>query len=95
MELTVEEEPGGGVSVEAVGAVVRSTFADVAAVQPGAGAVHVATGALLMAVVVADRANEGGRVAPAEVDVPPPWLVTNPPLVDPVIWLLDTAYQDG
>jgi hypothetical protein len=95
MELTVEEEPERGVSLEAIGAAVRSTFADVAAVRPGAGAVKVATGALLMAVVVAHRANEGGRVAPAEVDVPPPWRVTDPPLVDPVIWLLATAYQDG
>jgi hypothetical protein len=56
------------------------------------------TGALVMAVTVADdpdAAERGGRdvVDPSTVEIRPPWEMSHPILLSPAAWLVATAYQ--
>jgi len=94
-----ERETGpelGGVSIDAVAAAVRETFMPQSLRIPPQGEVIV-TGALLLAMTVADHP---AAVEPHEAQVPapqiqirPPWEITHPVLLDPVMWLVATAYH--
>jgi hypothetical protein len=78
------------IPLEVLSAAVREAFAEIDPVEPDAitdDAVIVAAGALVMAVAVAHE--------PAASAIPPPWEMTHPALLDPVIWALATAYQLG
>ena len=90
----------GGVSLDAVAAVIRQTFASVSreAIEPPSDDdIATVTGALLLAVATAHRPasdERGSRaMAPGEVVVPYPWEMTHPVLLDPVMWLIATAYR--
>lgn len=101
-QVGVEGERGsvegrvGVIQLDAIGATVAATFAN-RELQLDAAAVTAATGALLMAMGTADRENFPLALdAPPErverTEVKPPWEVSHPVLLDPVIWLLATAY---
>jgi hypothetical protein len=89
----VDEE----VSVDAIGAAVRATFAG-APLDPRPDAVEVITGALLESMAVANSTPLPGRgptvVNPAEAVVVAPWEVAHPILLDPVLWMIATAVSD-
>jgi hypothetical protein len=93
---STERPEEGAVSLDAIAAVVRLTFTAIQPMPPSDGSIIVATGALLMGIVVADQSDgENERIDPREVNVLPPWEVKHPALLDPVIWLLATAYNFG
>jgi hypothetical protein len=91
-------QPAVGVMpVAVIAATVRDAFAHVEPRDPTEDAVLVATGALLLATVVADEpdAIELGRepqVLPTNVEVRAPSEMTHPVLLHPAIWALATAW---
>jgi hypothetical protein len=87
-----EAENAGAISVEAIAGAVRDAFA-LEPIVITDDAVVVVTGALVLAMSVAD--NPGGNVVvePDEVPIRAPWQVTHPVLLDPVMWMVATAYQ--
>lgn len=44
-----------------------------------------------MGLVGADEPEKGGHIAPEDVSISPPWEVSHPVLLDPILWLLTTA----
>jgi hypothetical protein len=94
--------PGQGfTSLDAIGGAVREQFAGVALAEPNDAAVTIAAGALLMGYALADDATEARRGDDGEggwsqiESLPPPWQVTHPILLDPALWMLGTALQEG
>lgn len=93
------QEPAPDVSVEAIGASVRSTFKGVELAEPSDEVVVTVMGALLMADAVAHDPIAIARSAPRPTwpndnqPLPPPWAVSHPGLLDPVMWLIGTAYE--
>jgi hypothetical protein len=81
------DAPQPGVSIDAIGAVVRELFADHQIVVTE-GSVATVTGALLLAVDVAHDAS-----SPVEAATTPPWDLAYPVLLDPVMWMVSTAVQ--
>lgn len=93
------ESPEDAVSIEEISAAVAATFGRAEAEFPHTDtAVEVVHGAVLLAMSTADARNPahtpGSYPAElAEVEVLPPWSVTHPVLLDPVMWMVLTAYQ--
>jgi hypothetical protein len=55
-------------------------------------------GALLLAMTIADHPemhDHADSVEPGEVAVLPPWEVSHPVLLDPIMWLVATAYYQA
>jgi hypothetical protein len=71
--------------VDTVGGAVRERFAGREIVIPPAAALIV-TGALVLAVEVADDSED-----PFEAALRPPWELSDPLLLDPVMWMVSTA----
>lgn len=96
-----EQRPGGPLSIEAVAASVRSTFARSPISEATDAVVTTVMGALLMAEAVAHdpiaRARSSAdRIWPSDREpLPPPWAVSHPGLLDPVMWLIGTAYEEA
>jgi hypothetical protein len=83
-------ERADGVSLDAVSAVIRETFAGRGeARQPPNDRLEIVTGALQLAVAVADPQAEE-RDNP---DVRLPWEMAHPILLDPLMWMVATAYR--
>ena len=80
----------GGLSLEAIGAAARETFFPVGT-DPSFGPnfEQIALGALIGALSVADDQP----ITPHRL--PSPWEVAHPELLDPVMWLLGTAYTSA
>jgi hypothetical protein len=76
-----------GVSVDAVGGVVRELFAEREIVVTDASAAIV-SGALLIAVQVAHESDD-----PVGAALLPPWEMSDPVLLDPVMWMVSTAVR--
>ena len=97
----VAAEEGGQqyLSIPAVAGAVRGLFEGAEPREVDDDTVIIATGALLFAMTIADEpdADEAGgeQVASSDIAVKPPWDVTHPILLDPVIWLLATAYVEA
>lgn len=72
---------------DAVGGVVRELFADQDIVVTEAS-VPVVTGALLIAVQVAHESDD-----PVAAALIPPWEMSDPLLLDPVMWMVSTAVR--
>lgn len=94
------QRPTGELSIEAVAASVRATFAGVElTAEPTDEIVTTVMGALLMAEAVAHdpvarSKSVGGPFWPSAVEAfPPPWNVSHPGLLDPVMWLIGTAFE--
>jgi hypothetical protein len=88
--------PDSAVSIDAVGATVRHAFAG-RSIEVTDDGVVIVTGALLLSMAVANRP----RPRPADpelMDAVPevglPWEITHPVLLDPVMWVIATAYGD-
>jgi hypothetical protein len=88
-------DPLAGLSIDAIGAAVAATFSDVE-VSPTPDAGLIVHGAALRALAVADaevaelfRASEPG----VEIPIKAPWEVTHPVLLDPIMWMILTGYQ--
>lgn len=82
--------------LDVIGASVAATFADGELRMDGASTTAL-TGALLAAMATADRQNYalGPLSHPeqvASIEVKPPWEVSHPVLLDPVMWMVATAY---
>lgn len=79
----------GGVSLDAVSAAARNAFAQVT-LDPEqlAGQVPTVTGALLLAAVVAHKQpgpdDMPESLNPGAVEIPPPWEMSYPVLLDPL-----------
>jgi hypothetical protein len=85
-----------GISIDAIGATVAATFAD-AEIDPRPDADLIIHGAALVALAVADEgvAEQMSHFEPGgEIAVKPPWKATHPALLDPIMWMILTAYQD-
>jgi hypothetical protein len=88
----------GGISIDAVAADARDVFESFQA-EPAEDAALVVTGALVIATTVAhdpDATGEQGehaRIAPAEIELRPPWAMSHPVLLDPVMWVVAAAYS--
>lgn len=92
----------GVMSLDVIGGAVREQFAGVPLAEPNDPAVTIATGALLLGYALADdpttarvRRDYGPPAWHNIVGLPPPWQVTHPILLDPVLWMLGTALQEG
>jgi hypothetical protein len=91
----------GGVNIDAIGAAVRARFGARELAGPTDDSAVAVTGALLLGYSLAD-ANIAGRQAdnPAGwaggiTNLPAPWQVTYPALLDPALWMVGTALQEG
>lgn len=85
-------------SLDAVGAGIRGLFAEQARTSFDEDDVLVVTGALVMALTVADdpgAADSDGdpEVDPAQVEIRRPWAVSHPVLLSPSAWLVAEAYH--
>lgn len=89
----------GTVSFDAVGGAVRAAFLGREFLEATEDAVTTVAGALLLAYHIAD-ADAGAQRADDSrdwmtVEVRPPWEVSRPVLLDPVMWMMGTAYALG
>jgi len=90
----------GGMSLDAIGGVVRERFANSELIEPNDDAVTTVTGALLLGYDLAGAGREAQRDDPPfrwpedVVRLPRPWQVTRPILLDPVLWMLGTALPE-
>ena len=87
----------GRTSIDAVAAVVRNTFATTEIAESDDLETTV-MGALLLALSVAhepvaQRLAAAPRDWATAVEVVPPWAVSHPGLLDPVMWMIGTAYD--
>jgi len=85
----------GGISIDAVGAAVAAVFSEVE-ISPRSDAKRVIYGASLLALSLADeetaaRLSESG--SEEEIPIKAPWEVSHPVLLDPVMWMVLTAYR--
>lgn len=86
----------GALPLETIAAAVRGKFlgAQVDFAPTSEERVRTVTGALLLASTVAHRQPSDARsIDPSAVELPPPWEMTHPVLLDPVMWLVATAYH--
>jgi hypothetical protein len=90
--------PAGVVSIDAVGGAVREAFTGNEFLEPTGHAAMIAAGSLLLAYSLADETVAAWRRDhPAywpglEYRLPAPWQVSHPVLLDPVMWMVGTAY---
>jgi hypothetical protein len=95
----LEKAPGPAeISIDAVAGAIRAQFSNTPSIHIDAEAAIVVTGALVMAVTVADdpdAAERGGisEVHPREVEIRAPWEMSHPILLSPAAWLIATAYR--
>jgi hypothetical protein len=90
--------PQASISIDALGGAVRAAFTG-KVLDVTADAIDIVAGALLLSMAVANRPRLRGHGPDAvdaalEAKVAPPWRVTHPVLLDPVMWLIATAYED-
>jgi len=88
-------ETSGTMAIEPIAAAVRTTFGSVELAEFTPEVVVTVTGALILATQTADagsRATLASRVLGPQ-EIPAPWTVTHPALLDPVLWMVGTAYQ--
>lgn len=89
----------GTVSFDAVGGAVRAAFLGREFPEPTEDAETTVTGALLLAYHIADADADAGRPDDSQywkaVEFRPPWKVSRPILLDPVMWMMGTAYALG
>jgi hypothetical protein len=88
-------DDSGTLSIDRIAAAVRATFRAVDLAELTPEVVVTVTGALALATRTADarsRASVSSRVL-GEPEISPPWAVTHPALLDPVLWMVGTAYQ--
>jgi hypothetical protein len=84
-----------GLLIDALGGALRERFAP-RRPAPLADAGIVVTGALLFAMNVADGPEDDERVRAVEqIRVRAPWEVRRPALLDPVMWLVATLWDEG
>jgi hypothetical protein len=95
---TQDDGQGRGItSVDVIGGAVREQFTGVSLVEPDEHAITIVTGALLLGYALADdptqaQRTEDGYGGWSTIEyLPPPWRVTHPVLLDPVLWMLGTA----
>lgn len=91
----------GGVDLDAIGTAVRVRFGGRELAAPTDDSAIAVTGALLLGYSLADAGmaerqagNPDGWMADIE-NLPAPWLVTYPNLLDPALWMVGTALQGG
>lgn len=92
--------PNGALSIDAIAGSVRETFHHRQfGIEPVVDeAVTIAAGSLLLAYSLADETIGNVRAEhpadwPGRVnDFRPPWQVSHPVLMDPVLWMMGTAY---
>lgn len=91
----------GGVDLDAIGAAVRARFGDRELAGPTDDSAIAVTGAMLLGYSLAD-AGIAGRQADSPADwaggitnLPAPWQVTYPGVLDPALWMVGTALQEG
>lgn len=91
----------GGVDLDAIGAAVRARFGDRELAGPTDDSAIAVTGAMLLGYSLAD-AGIAGRQADSPADwaggitnLPAPWQVTHPGVLDPALWMVGTALQEG
>lgn len=85
----------GGISIDAIGAAVAATFLGIE-FFPRADAERVIHGAAIRALGVADQEVAEYLSRPGssgEIPIKAPWEVTHPILLDPVMWMILTGYQ--
>jgi hypothetical protein len=91
----------GGVNVDAIGAAVRAGFGGRELAGPTDDSAIAVTGALLIGYSLADADIAGRRAgnpagwAGGIINLPAPWQVTYPALLDPALWMVGTALQGG
>lgn len=100
--LSISEPASSGtrseaVSIEAVGVQVRDTFAAIPELELDDASVLDVAGALILSLSLADTdtANEIAMRGFSELEasqLPAPWAVSHPVLIDPVMWLVATAF---
>jgi hypothetical protein len=95
--LRTEDDARGGeiLSTEAIAAAVRDQFADLELQDITYPTTVAVAGAMMLATGVANRDFEGDRhwlQQPVDSDFAPPWAARHPKLLDPVMWLIGTAY---
>jgi hypothetical protein len=90
--------PSGAISIDAVGGSVREAFRGSRFLEPIREAETIATGSMLLAYSLAEEtiATQRGEQPsdwPGLVDeFRAPWQVSHPVLLDPVMWMMGTAY---
>jgi hypothetical protein len=82
------------VSYDAIGAAVREQLAGLPVLPPTDLSVTVLAGALVMAYRLADDTTQPAR-SDGTRGLPPPWQVSHPALLDPILWMVGTAYHLG
>ena len=86
-----------GLSLDAISAAVWDVFGDAETLHVEEDAVWTTTGAYLLGVAVAD-AEAGHRLVepdalPDAAELPAPWEVSHPVLLDPALWMVGTALR--
>jgi hypothetical protein len=88
---------GGEVlSTEAIAAAVRDQFAEIEPRGTSYSTTVTVAGAMMLGNGVANRDFEQDRhwlQQPVDLDAEPPWAARYPQLLDPVMWLIGTAYH--
>ncbi|MCX4625469.1 hypothetical protein [Streptomyces sp. NBC_01443] len=86
----------GNVSFDAVGGAVRAAFLGREFLEATEDAETTVAGALLLAYHIANADADAQRLDDSRywttVEVRPPWKVSRPVLLDPVMWMMGTAY---
>lgn len=91
----------GGVDLDAIAAAVRARFGGRELAGPTDDSAIAVTGALLLGYSLADadiarrQADNPADWAGDVANLPAPWLVTYPTLLDPALWMVGTALQEG
>lgn len=90
--------PPGAVSIDVIGGSVREAFLGHRLLEPTPEAVSIAAGSLLLGYSLAEQTIAASRAESPfgwperAYDFPPPWQVSHPVLLDPVMWMIGTAY---
>lgn len=84
-----------GVDYDAIGAAVRVQFAERHLRAADEFSATVVAGAMIMAWDLADASFAEQRAAGQQLAVRPPWELTDPALLDPVLWMVGTAVESG
>jgi hypothetical protein len=86
------------ISLDGIAGAVRGLFGDTPFLGEATDEqVTIVTGALVMAMAVADDPDQSGfdgsiNMAPGSVEIKPPWEVSHPILLSPEAWLIASAY---
>jgi hypothetical protein len=92
-ELPPRADPSA--SYEAIGAAVREQLAGQPVLPATDFSATVLAGALVMAYRLADDTTRQPARSDGTRGLPPPWQVSHPALLDPILWMVGTAYHLG